>query len=76
MTSPWMNLQSLRSILQSEMKHSILAGVRDLDKLVMASREPEVVAKTPAVTPGKVFLFVIAATLIGGAFVCFRSRTF
>jgi serine/threonine protein kinase len=67
MTSPWMNLQSLKSILQSEMKSSILEGVRDLDKLIMGSREPDSQSKKPVYPLAMVFLFVVAATLIGAA---------
>jgi serine/threonine protein kinase len=68
MASPWMNLQTLRSILQSEMKLSILSGIRDLDKIVVASKEPVLIPEKPAYPLTKVFGFVAAATMIVAAF--------
>jgi serine/threonine protein kinase len=69
-TAPWMNLQTLRSILQSEMKYSIVQRVRELDKLIMSSREPEEPVEKPRQLLLKVAILLLGATMIGAALLC------
>ncbi len=68
-TAPWMNLQSLRSILQSEMKFSIVQRVRELDIVVMASRESAVAIDKSGQSLGKLLFMTVAALAIGMAVV-------
>ncbi len=70
-TAPWMNLETLRSILQSEMKGSIVVRVQELDQAIMSNREAEDRPKPAGVTPGKVVLTIVAATILAAAYLVF-----
>jgi serine/threonine protein kinase len=66
-TAPWMSLQTLRSIVQSEMRSSILDRVRQLDKFIKASQDAVEKPGSSLQTFAKVLFFVAAALVIGAA---------
>jgi hypothetical protein len=64
-----MNLQTLRSIMQSEMRISIVDRVRELDRFIKANRETGGKTETSGQTLGNVLIVMTAAALILSAFI-------
>ena len=67
-TAPWMSLQTLRQILQGEMKGSVVHRIKELDSYIMSSRDPGSIETKPKGVLSKVLMGMAAALILSTAY--------